>query len=126
MKITLTRNIIILALMACFSQFALADNASAQKTIATVLHNLNHFPSDADKAALMAISEDASVGRGYQALAGAVANISHSATAEGKEITARIIDAAAAPADLKTLAGIVASISHVASADAKATLAAMM
>ena len=126
MKTSLVRNVILLALLASFSQFSFADNASAQKTIAGVLHNLNHFPSDADKAALMAITEDESVGQGYRALAGAVANISHAATAEGKEVTARIMAAAQAPADLKTLAGIVASINHTASAEAKATLAAMM
>tara|TARA_R110002073_G_scaffold155914_1_gene311211 strand:- start:476 stop:856 length:381 start_codon:yes stop_codon:yes gene_type:complete len=126
MKLTLIRNVILLALLASFSQFTFADNASAQKTIAGVLHNLNHFPSDADKAALMAISEDESVGQGYRALAGAVANISHGATAEGKAVTARIMEASQAPADLKTLAGIVASLNHTASADAKATLAAMM
>ena len=126
MKLTLIRNVILLALLASFSQFTFADNASAQKTIAGVLHNLNHFPSDADKAALMAISEDESVGQGYRALAGAVANISHGATAEGKAVTARIMEASQAPADLKTLAGIVASLNHPASADAKATLAAMM
>ena len=123
MKLTLLRNVLLLAVLASFSQFTFADNASAQKTIAGVLHNLNHFPSDADKAALMAIAEDESVGQGYRALAGAVANISHAANAEGK---ARIMEADQAPADLKTLAGIVASINHMASAEAKATLAAMM
>ena len=126
MKLTLLRNVLLLAVLASFSQFTFADNASAQKTIAGVLHNLNHFPSDADKAALMAIAEDESVGQGYRALAGAVANISHAANAEGKAVTARIMEADQAPADLKTLAGIVASINHMASAEAKATLAAMM
>lgn len=126
MRITFLRNIVLLAVLASFSQFTFADNASAQKTIAGILHNLNHFPSDSDKAALMAITEDDSVGQGYRALAGAVANISHAATAEGKAVTARIIAADQAPADLKTLAGIVASINHTASAEAKATLAAMM
>ncbi len=126
MRLTLLRNVILIAVLASFSQFTFADDASAQKTIAGVLHGLNHFPSDADKAALMAISEDESVSQGYRALAGAVANISHGATAEGKAVTARIMEAAQAPADLKTLAGIVASLNHTASADAKATLAAMM
>ena len=126
MKLALLRNVILLAVLASFSQFTFADNASAQKTIAGVLHSLNHFPSDADKAALMAIAEDESVGRGYQALAGAVATISHAATAQGKAITARIMEASQAPADLKTLAGIVASLNHTASAEAKAVLAAMM
>ncbi len=126
MKLTLLRNVILLGVLASFSQFVFADNASAQKTIAGVLHGLNHFPSDADKAALMAIAEDASVGRGYQALAAAVANISHSVTTEGKAVAARIMEAPQAPADLKTLARIVAQFNHTASAEAKATLAAIM
>jgi hypothetical protein len=126
MKFTITRNIIVVAFVAIFSQFAMADNASAQKTIAGVLNSLNHFPSDADKAALMAISEDDSVGEGYKALAGVVANISHSANAEGKAVAARIMESDMAPADLKTLAEIVANLNHMASADDKAKLMAML
>ncbi len=126
MKLTMTRKIIAIALVAAFSQFSLADNASAQKTIAGVLSNLNHFPSDADKAALMAITEDDSVDQAYHALAGAIANISHAANAEGKAMMATIMEDDQAPADLKALAEIVAGINHVAGADAKATLAAML
>ncbi|MEX0963563.1 MAG: hypothetical protein WDZ52_05915 [Pseudohongiellaceae bacterium] len=126
MKITLLRNMLVLALLASFSQFTYADNADAQKVIAGVLVNLNHFPSDADKAALMAVAEDSSVGRGYRALAGVVSAISHSATAEGKEVTSQILASNEAPADLKTLATIVANLSHTASAEAKATLTAML
>lgn len=126
MKTTFLRNILALAVIVSFSQFSYADNAEAQKVIAGVLVNLNHFPSDADKAALMAITEDDSVGQGYRALAGAVANISHSANAEGKEVTARIMEASTAPAELKTLAEIVANLNHVASPEAKATLTAML
>ncbi len=126
MKLTITRKLIAITLVAVFSQFSLADNASAQKTIAGILNNLNHFPSDADKAALMAIAEDDSVGRGYKALATAVANISHSANAEGKEAVAQIMAADQAPAELKVLAEIVGGINHTASADAKARLAAML
>ncbi len=126
MKLTMTRKVIAIALVAAFSQFSLADNASAQKTIAGVLSNLNHFPSDADKAALMAITEDDSVEQGYRTLADAVANISHSANAEGKAMMAEIMEAEQTPADLKTLAEIVAGINHAPSADAKATLATML
>lgn len=124
MKLTLTRKLLTIALIGLFSQFSLADDASSQKTIAGILMNLNHFPSDADKATLMAIAQDESNGRGTRAIATAVANISHAATAEDKETMTRIMGIAQAPAEVKALAGIVLGINHVPSADAKEALQA--
>ena len=126
MKSTLIRKIMAIALIGLFSQFSMADNASATKTIAGILAGFNHFPSDADKSALMAISEDDGNGRGFRAIASAVANISHQATAEDKDIMGRIMAADGAADDAKTLAGIVAGLMHSASDDDKATLQTML
>ena len=70
----LTRKIMLIALIGLFSQFSMADNASSAKEIADIVASLNHFPSDADKAALMAISADDSLSEGVRAMATAVAN----------------------------------------------------
>ncbi len=126
MKISLNKKIVAVALIACFSQFSLADNASASKVIAGVLANLNHFPSDADKAALMAVTQDESAGRGFHMIAEAVGNISHAATAEGKEAMSQIIAYDGASAEAKALAEIVLGINHMPSAEAKAALQAML
>ncbi|PCJ25891.1 MAG: hypothetical protein COA96_06490 [SAR86 cluster bacterium] len=126
MKTTMTKKLLAIALIGLFSQFSMADDASSQKTIAGILVGLNHFPSDADKSALMAIAEDESNNRGTRAIASAVASISHAATAEDKDIMGRIMSAEQAPAQTKALAGVVAELNHMASADAKAILQAML
>lgn len=124
MKLILKTTILILALLTSFSQFAFADNTSAHKTIAGILHGLSHFPSDADKAKLTAIMEDESVSSGYQTLASAVAGINHSVGAEDKNAIAQIMKSDAS-SELKALAQIAVGINHVPSDDAKAALAAM-
>ena len=124
MKLTLTRKILAIALIGLFSQFSLAqDNAGSAKQIADIVASLNHFPSDADKATLMAISGNGELAPGVRAMATAVSNIAHSANAEGKEAMAGIQANAQAPDRAKALAGIIASLNHTASADAKAELA---
>ena len=124
MKLTLTRKIIAIALIGLFSQFSLAqDNAGAAKQIADIVASLNHFPSDADKATLMAISGNDELAAGLRAMATAVSSFAHSTNDEGKEAMAGIQSNAEAPDRAKALAGIIASLNHTASDDAKATLA---
>ena len=119
----LTRKIMLIVLVGLFSQFTMADNASSAKEIADIVASLNHFPSDADKEALMAISSDDSLGEGVRAMATAIATFAHSANDEGKAAMAMIQSNDEAPDRTKELAGIIAGITHTASADAKATLA---
>ena len=126
MKLTLIKKIAALVLIGSVSQFAVADNATAAKTIAGVLASMNHFPSDSDKAALREIAGDDGVGRGFRAIASAVANIQHTATDEDKDIMNRIIASERAADQAKVLAEIVLGISHVASDQAKAKLQAML
>ena len=125
---TFVRAVSITALVALGSlaQIALADDATATKTIAGVLADLNHFPSAKDKAALAAIASDESNGMAVRALAGAVAEIQHAASAEGKAAMQQIVASDMANAQAKTLAEIVLNINHVPSAEAKATLQEMM
>ena len=57
MKSTSLRKLLVLVAIFSFSPLALADTDSARQQIAGILVNLNHFPSDADKAALMAVAK---------------------------------------------------------------------
>jgi hypothetical protein len=103
-----------------------ADDAAAARTIASILTDLNHFPSDEDKAALMEIAGDSSNSEAYRTIAEAVHNIQHSATDADKARLSEIIDNGSAPADARALAEIIMGISHVPSDTAKVRLAAIM
>ena len=126
MKLTLTRKIIAIALIGMFSQFSLAQDAgTALKEIADIVASLNHFPSDGDKATLMAISDNDGLPGGVRAMATAVSSFAHATNDEGKEAMAGIQSNDQAPDRAKALAGIIASLNHTASADAKAELASL-
>jgi|TARA_B110001454_G_scaffold180095_1_gene173588 hypothetical protein len=124
MKITLIRKLVAVALIALFSQFSLAQDAGgAIKQIADIVASINHFPSDADKAALADIAGNDALPEGLRNMATAVSNISHAASAEGKAMMAGIQANGEAPDRAKSLAGIIASLNHMPSDEAKATLA---
>jgi len=125
MKSTLLQRILLIATIGLFSQFALAQdaNTAAAKQIADIVASLNHFPSDADKATLSAISGNSALAQGLRDMASAVSNIQHAANAEGKSAMAALQAAADTPDRGKVLAGIIENINHTASADAKAQLA---
>ena len=124
MKITLIRKLVAVALIALFSQFSPAQDAGgAIKQIADIVASINHFPSDADKAALADIAGNDVLPEGLRNMATAVSNISHAASAEGKAMMAGIQANGEAPDRAKSLAGIIASLNHMPSDEAKATLA---
>ncbi|HAG73515.1 MAG TPA: hypothetical protein DCL66_15060 [Gammaproteobacteria bacterium] len=126
MKSPLLNKVLLVAALGICSQFAMADNESAAKSIAGVLVNLNHFPSAEEKVTLKAISEDEATGRAFRAVALAVHNIQHAATAEDKANMAQVIENDMAASEAKELAVIVVSFNHMPSADAKAALQAML
>jgi len=99
-----------------------ADNATATKSIAGALLNLNHFPSDAEKAELVAIAEDDGVGRAFRAVANAVANIQHSAQDSDKDIMNRIIASERAHDNAKMFAEILLNLNHSVGEEAKLRL----
>lgn len=123
MKLSLTRKIMAVALtgIGLFSPLSMADNASSATEIAGIIVGMNHFPSDEDKAKLMAISADDSLAETVRAMATAVSNISHAANVEGKAAMASIMEGQA-PDRAKALAGAIASFNHAASADDKAKI----
>ena len=91
-------------------------------TMAGIALSLQHFPSDADKTALAAItSGDASAAE--KAIAQAIAGLQHAVSANDKAALEAIAADDSQPARVRELAGIVARINHVPDADAKAALA---
>jgi bifunctional N-acetylglucosamine-1-phosphate-uridyltransferase/glucosamine-1-phosphate-acetyltransferase GlmU-like protein len=94
----------------------------ATQSIATIMISLNHFPSDADKEALMAIANDSANSKAIQTIATAVHNFEHMVSAADKESLNMIVEDSSATDAEKTLASIAAGISHTASPDAKTKL----
>lgn len=125
MKNTILKKFLLIAVIGLFSQFSVAQdaNSAAAKQIADIVASLNHFPSDADKATLSAISGNSALAQGLRDMANAVSGIQHAATAEGKSAMAALQAAADTPDRGKALAGIIENINHTASADAKAQIA---
>ena len=125
MKNTILRKLLLVVAVGLFSQFAAAQDANqvAVKQVADIVANLNHFPSDADKATLAEISGNSALAQGIRDMATAVSNIQHAATAEGKSAMNALAAAADTPERGKVLAGIIANVNHVPSPEAKAQLA---
>ena len=83
---------LLIAVIGLFSQLSLAQGGGgALKEIADIVASINHFPSDANKTKLMAISDNGNLPQGLRDMATAVASINHSANAEGKEAMARLV-----------------------------------
>lgn len=119
----LFKRILVITLLALPSAYVFsADNASATNVIASILVDLNHFPSESEKEELLAIANDDGVGRAFRAVANAVANIQHAATTEDKEIMNRIISSERAHINAKAFAEILLQLNHTASEEAKAKL----
>ena len=100
-----------LALMP-LSQISFADD-TAVGTMANIVINLKHFPSDADKAKLSAIAEGSDSSEA--AVATAIANIEHQANAADKEKLSAIVADESAPAGLRDVASVVLALNHTPS-----------
>lgn len=96
----------------------------AVSTMAKIVSSLQHFPSDADKAALAEITAGDSQAS-IKAVASAIAGISHKVSSADNKVLEAIAANDAEPADLRKLAAIVVGVNHIPSADAKTALAAL-
>ncbi len=88
-----------------------AEDSSAE-TMAVILVDLNHFPTDAEKETLRAIVDDEAASEQERAVARAMINLQHKATAADKEKMKAIMDDESASANLRELAGIVYRLDH--------------
>lgn len=91
--------------------------------MASVVMELQHFPSDDQKAALAKIADDSSYSEAERQIATAIANIQHKVSAEDSERLAAIAADESLPESLRTLAKVVMGINHMPSAEDKETLA---
>ena len=125
MKKGLLKNLMLVVAIVSFAPFAVADDAMAAKTIAGIVAELNHFPSDDQKATLMEIAGDDEVSDSIKAIAEAVHGIQHQPTDEAKTALQAIVADGSADATTKALAEVVMGLNHQASEEAKAALAAI-
>ena len=104
--------------------FALADDA-AIKTMARITMNLNHFPSDDDKATLKGIIDSDDSTEEAAEIAMAISNIQHKVLDKDTDRLEDIISDDSTGADARKLASILLRINHTPSDADKKTLAAL-
>ena len=121
------KNTIKLLAILCFSVGGYAPSAfagDAVSTMAKIVGSLQHFPSDADKAALAEITAGDS-SASIKAVASAIAGISHKVGSADNKALEAIAANEAEPANLRELATIVVGVNHIPNAEAKVALAAL-
>lgn len=126
---TVLKNIAVitsLAVLAAFGSFAWAGEGKPTQTIAMILSDLNHYPSDEEKEKLAMISKDESTSEATQTLAKTLHDLQHKPSAEDKEALAAIVESEEASDAEKQLAKIIMDINHKPSAEAQAKLEEMM
>jgi hypothetical protein len=110
---------LLLFVLLSFSGYVLAEGATS--TMASVLVNLNHFPSPADKAALAKIVEDPASSADEKALAQIISRIAHQASSADKLALEAMLAGDSEPA-VKTIAKAILATNHKPTADDIAAL----
>ncbi len=93
------------------AQLSIADD-TAIGTMADIMINLKHFPSESDKQRLTAIVDSSDSSEAEIAVATAIANIKHQASAADKEKLSAIVASESTPTELRNLASIVLNVNH--------------
>jgi hypothetical protein len=113
------------ALFLSLTAIANAAESKAVQTMAGILTNLHHFPSDSDKQALKQITEDKSATTDERTVAQALMNVQHTVAAADKPNLEAIVNNDKAAGSVKTLAGVILDLHHMASDSDKAKLQAL-
>jgi hypothetical protein len=124
MKALVMKKLIAILILGLFSSLALAQSdmgkqATPVQTVAKILFNLNHYPSDKEKEKLRAIADNRENSKAIQTIAMAIHNMQHSVSASDKGKLQAIIDSADASKSEKTLAEILIGITHMPGNEAK-------
>lgn len=106
------------------AQPALAASGAVRE-MAAVMMNLNHYPSDAEKAKLRAIIAEKGSTEQERAIATAISNLEHKVAAADVDKLKQVMGDMSAPAEVRDLASIVLNISHKPSAADKSKLEMM-
>jgi hypothetical protein len=107
------------------ASIANAAESKAVQTMAGILMNLHHVPSDSDKQALAQITQDKSATGDERTVAQALMDVQHTAAAADKPKLEAIVNNDKAASSVKTLAGVILTLHHVASDSDKAKLQAL-
>jgi hypothetical protein len=102
-----------------------AAESKAVQTMAGILINLHHFPSDADKQALTQITQDKSATGDERTVAQALMDVQHTAAAADKPGLEAIVSNDKAAGSVKTLADAILNLHHMVSDSDKAKLQAL-
>lgn len=102
-----------------------AADSDAIKTLATITMNLNHYPSDEDKAMLSAIIDSDESSEEEAAIAMALSNMQHKVTEADAERLEDIVNDDMADASSRKLAGILLKINHKPGDDDRKVLATL-
>jgi hypothetical protein len=107
------------------ASIANATESKAVQTMAGILTNLHHFPSDSDKQALMQITQDKSATADEKTVAQALLDVQHTVAAADKPNLEAIVNNDKAAGSVKTLAGVILNLHHMPSDSDKAKLQAL-
>jgi hypothetical protein len=106
------------------ASFVVADT-EALRTLARITIDLNHYPSDEDKATLKTIIDSDDSSEEEAAIAMALSNMQHKVTAADAERLADIVADDLSDASARKLAGILLGIEHSPGEADKAALKAL-
>ena len=119
----LKRTLFPLVFLAALITMPMAQAGEASiSTMASILINLQHFPSDSDKEKLAMIASSDDSSEAEKTIAMAIANIEHQASSADKDKLNAIIADSDTPAGLRDLANVVVSLNHYPSAADKTKL----
>ena len=102
-----------------------AAESDAIKTIAGIMMNLNHFPTDEDKVVLEGIIDSDESSEEAATIAMALANMQHKVTEADAQRLTELVDDDVNDASARKLASILLSINHSPSDDDKMALEAI-
>lgn len=102
-----------------------ADEA-AQQQMAGILVELNHFPTEEDKASLQALTADSSLSEAERTLASVLMTLRHMPTAAEKAQLQAIADNDNSPQAVRDLAAVLHGLQHRVDAEGREMLAAIL
>tara|TARA_R110002096_G_scaffold148274_7_gene308873 strand:+ start:3112 stop:3495 length:384 start_codon:yes stop_codon:yes gene_type:complete len=114
-----------IAITSLFSSGIVLADEAAIKTLARITMNLNHFPSDDDKAILKGIIDSDESSDEAADIAMAISNMQHKVLEDDAERLEDLISDDQIGADARKLASILLRINHAPSEEDKKTLAAL-
>ena len=111
--------------LALSASIAAAAESKAVQSMAGILMNLHHYPSDTEKQTLTQITQDKAATADEKTVAQALLDVQHTVAAADKPKLEAIAGNDKAAASVKTLAGVILNLHHMPSDADKAKLQAL-